>query len=420
VAVASSLTPSKPPVPEEFDHTKGNVVPQEQLTTSLTGYPFARDSAIDPSPELARLRAAAPIHKVRTAGGGEAWLVTRYQDVRTVLGHPAFGTQYPGVMPTADEDNLAAGFMFLKDPPDHTRLRRSVARAFTARRIAGLRERAQEISADLVGTMLANGPVVDLREEFAYPLPIAIISELLGVPALDRDRFRGWADMVLGTGVAAAGDAATAFTDLQRFVVRLVESKPDGDDLLSDLARRSGEPDGLDRLELASMAMGLLMAGYITTAAAISHGLLRLFEHPAVLRGVRAGELEIDAVVEELLRLQDEEVGIQRIAQSDVDLCGVRIRTGDTVIASRAGANRDPAEFADPEVIAPAPRSPHLAFGHGIHHCLGAALARMELTVGLGTLLTRIPGLRPAGPPHEVQWRADAMDVSIERLPVDW
>lgn len=394
---------------------------KEELVESVDGYPFTRDSIIDPSPSLARLREAAPIHKVRLAGGGEAWLVTRYQDVRVLLGHPAFGTSYPGSIPAADAENLAFGFMFLKDPPEHTRLRRSVTRAFTARRIAGLRERAQEVADGLVTAMLAKGGVVDLQEEFAYPLPIAIISELLGIPDADRGRFRGWADIVLRSVGGAAEDAVTAFADLQRFVVELVESKPNGDDLISDLARQSGEPDGLDRLEIASMAMGLLMAGYVTTASAISHGLLRLFDDPPVLARLRAGELEIDKVVEELLRLQDEEIGIQRIAQSDVDLCGVRITMGETVIASRVGANRDPEEFANPDAFGTdTERSPHLAFGHGIHHCLGAALARMELAVALGTLLTRIPGIRRAGPPHEVEWRAEGMDVSIERLPVAW
>lgn len=396
-------------------------VRQEQVAEPLTDYPFARDSIIDPSPALARLREAAPIRKVRTASGNEAWLVTRYADVRAVLNHPAFGTQYPGVIPAADENNLAAGFMFLKDPPEHTRLRRSVSRAFTARRISELRQRATEVADGLVTAMLAEGGVVDLQEAFAYPLPIAIVSELLGIPAADRTRFRRWADVVLRSAGGAPEDLGTAFCDLQRFVVELVAAKPDGADLLSDLARQSGEPDGLSRLEISSMAMGLLMAGYVTTASAIAHGLLRLFENPPVLRAVRAGEEPIGEVVEELLRLQDEEVGIQRIAQSDADICGVRIASGETVIASRAGANRDPAEFADAETIVPdAGRSPHLAFGHGIHHCLGAALARMELTVALDTLLARIPGIRLAGPPDEVRWRAEGMDVSIERLPVTW
>ncbi|WP_409464567.1 cytochrome P450 [Amycolatopsis sp. GA6-003] len=394
---------------------------RRELAEPLPDYPFERDSVIDPSPALARLREAAPIRKVRTAGGNEAWLVTRYADVREVLNHPAFGTQYPGVLPAADENNLAAGFMFLKDPPEHTRLRRSVSRAFTARRISGMRERAQEVADGLATAMLARGGVVDVQEAFAYPLPIAIVSDLLGIPEADRTRFRGWADVVLRSAGGSEEDLGTAFADLQRFVLDLVAAKPDGGDLLSDLARQAGEPDGLSRLEISSMAMGLLMAGYVTTASAIAHGLLRLFGNPPVLRGIRTGKLDLAVVVEELLRLQDEEVGIQRIAQSDVDICGVRISLGETVIASRAGANRDPAEFAAAEAIVPdAARSPHLAFGHGIHHCLGSALARMELTVALGTLFSRIPGLRPAGPPHEVRWRAEGMDVSIERLPVTW
>ncbi|QUQ65279.1 cytochrome P450 [Kutzneria sp. CA-103260] len=384
-------------------------------------YPLVRDSIIDPPQALAELRASAPIHKVQLAGGGEAWLVTRHADVRALLGNPAFGTQYPGSMPATDDSNLAAGFMFLKDPPEHTRLRKSVSRAFTTRRIAELREHAEAVASDLVTTMLADGPEVDLQESYAYPLPIAVISELLGIPAADRVRFRGWADVVLRSVATAPEEYGEAFTDLQKFVVQLVESKPDGSDVLSDLARQEGETGGLNQLEIASMAMGLLMAGYVTTTSAISHGLLRLFATQVVLDRILAGELEMSAVVEELLRLQDEEVGINRIAQCDVDICGVRISRGETVIASRSGANRDPREFEDPESLrADVVRSPHLAFGHGIHHCLGAALARMELEVAFSTLLTRIPGIRLAVPVTEVAWSAEGMDVSIDQLPVTW
>src|SRR5215471_11397158 len=214
-------------------HSKETVnMQQGQRAEPLVDYPFPRNSIIDPSPSLARLREAGPIQRVRTADGGQAWLITRYADVRVVLSHPAFGTQYPGVIPTADEDNLAAGFMFLKDPPEHTRLRRSVSKAFTARRIADLRGRAQSVADDLVTTMLAKEGTVDVQEDFAYPLPIAIISELLGIPQIDRRRFRHWADIVLRGIGGSTEDVGAAYMDLQRFVVAVVGSKPDGDDLL--------------------------------------------------------------------------------------------------------------------------------------------------------------------------------------------
>ena len=384
-------------------------------------YPFARGDAIEPPPDLARLRAEAPVHRVRTLGDGRAWLVTRYDDVRALLGDPAFGTQYPGAVPSDDPEDMASGFMFLKDPPEHTRLRRSVTRAFTARRVAALRATAEGTAARLVADMRSAGGVVDVQEAFAYPLPIAVISALLGVPPEDQGRFRSWADIVLRSVGGGGADAGEAFADLQRFVRRLVEAKPDGPDLLSDLVRQAGEPDGLTRGETASMAMGLLMAGYVTTASAISHGLLRLFRTPDVLAAVREGRADLDRLVEELLRLQDEEVGIHRIAQTDTELCGVAVARGDIVIAARAGANRDPRAFAGPDRLDPgAPRGPHLAFGHGIHHCLGAALARMELSVALGTLFRELPGLRLAVDPDEVAWSAEGMDVSIDRLPVTW
>jgi cytochrome P450 len=382
---------------------------------TLPGYPFARTAALDPAPGLAELRAAGPIHRVRTAAG-PVWLVTRQADVRELLSSPAFGTGYPGAMPTGADD-LAAGFMFLRDPPEHTRLRRSVARAFTARRVADLGERALVIAGELVAAMRDRGPVLDLQTEFAFPLPIAVTAELLGIPEPDRARFRGWADIVLRPS-ELAGDSAAAFMDLQRFVVDLVDAKPDGTDLLSDLVR---EPDGLNRLEIAAMALGLLMAGYVTTASAIGHGMLRLFTTPGALAALRDGTVDTGRVVEELLRLQDEEIGVNRVARSDVDLCGVRVSAGETVIAARTGANRDPSVYHAPDEFDPAaPRAPHLAFGHGIHHCLGAALARMELAVALDTLRTGLPGLHLAVPPDAVRWSAQGMDVAIELLPVAW
>ncbi|MGB3442552.1 MAG: cytochrome P450 [Actinophytocola sp.] len=385
----------------------------EQAT--LLYYPFLRTATLDPPPELAELRAAGPIHRVRTAAG-PAWLVTRQADVRNLLSSPAFGTGYPGSLPTGADD-LATGFMFLHDPPEHTRLRRSVARAFTTRRVAELGERARVIAAELVAAMRDHGPVLDLQAEFAFPLPIAVTAELLGIPEPDRVRFRDWADIVLRPA-CAVGERGAAFVDLQRFVVDLVDAKPDGADLLSDLVR---EPDGLNRLEIAAMALGLLMAGYVTTASAIVHGMLRLFTTPGAIPALRSGTVHTGHVVEELLRLQDEEIGVNRVARSDVDLCGVRVMAGETVIAARSGANRDPAVYRAPDEFDPTEaRVPHLAFGHGIHHCLGAALARMELAVAIDALLAGLPGLHLAVPPEEVRWSAQGMDVVIETLPVAW
>ncbi len=382
---------------------------------TLPGYPFTRTATLDPAPQLAQLRAAGPIHRVRTATG-TAWLVTRHADVRELLASPAFGTGYPGGVPTGADD-LANGFMFLHDPPEHTRLRRSIARAFTARRVGELGERAREIAAGLVAAMRATGPVLDLQAEFAFPLPIMVTAELLGIPEPDRARFRGWADIVLRPA-DVEGDFATAFGDLQHFIVDLVGAKPDGPDLLSDLVR---EPDGLHRLEIASMALGLLMAGYVTTASAIVHGMLRLFTTPGALAAWRTGAVDTARVAEELLRLQDEEIGVNRVARHDVDLCGVRVAAGETVIAARSGANRDPSVYRAPDEFDPAAdRTPHLAFGHGIHHCLGAALARMELTVALDALRRGLPGLHLAVAPDAVRWSAQGMDVAIETLPVAW
>lgn len=387
----------------------------------LLSYPFARSNPIDPSPELARVRAEAPVEKVRLRAGGEAWLVTGYEEVKRLLGDPAFGTQFPGAMPSDDPDDLSGGFLFLKDPPEHTRLRRSVSRAFTARRVADLRERARGVAERLVAQMRHAGPVADLQDAFSFPLPIAVISELLGVPDADRERFRRWSDIVLRTTDAPAEATATAFPDLQRFVVGLVDAKPDGPDLLSELVSASGSDQGLTRREVCSMAIGLLMAGYVTTALAITVGTLRLLLNPELFAALRDGDVQVGALVEELLRYQDEELGIQRVAHRDVDFNGTHIRAGEMVIASRVGANRDPRQFPRPERLEPTRASAsHLTFGHGAHHCLGAALARMELEVAFSTLATTLPTLRLAVDFEEIEWRNDGMDVSLKALPVTW
>lgn len=385
-------------------------------------YPFARVSPVDPSPQLQQVRERAPVARVRMRDGREAWLVTRYEDVRQLLSDRNLGTQYPGVLPSGDPDDPMSGFMFLKDPPEHTWLRRNVSRAFTERRIAGLKAYATDLAQRLVRVMIADGEAADLQAAYAYPLPIGVISELLGVPDAGRDTFRRWSDIVLLTAGLPADEVEQGFDELRRFIISVVDAKPDGPDLLSQLVTDAENGDGLRRPEIYSMALGLLMAGYITTAQAITTGVLRLLLDRNLFAGLAAGTVDAMVLVEELLRCQDEEVGIQRIAQSDIEFHGTSIRRGDIVVISRAGANRDPSVFArgDRLDLSGSHARVHLTFGHGVHHCLGAALARMELGVAITTLATMVPTLRLAVRPDEIRWRCDGMDVSLCSLPVTW
>lgn len=385
-------------------------------------YPFTRMSPIEPSPELRQVQERTALTRVTMPDRREAWLATRYEDVKRLLGDRDFGTQYPGVAPTAHQEDPMSGFMFLKDPPEHTRLRKNVSKAFTERRIAALRDYASDFASTLVGAMLDAGDGADLQDAYAYPLPIGIISELLGIPDPGRETFRRWSDIVLRPAGLPAGQVERGFGELRGFVVGVVDAKPDGPDLLSQLVTDGRDGDGLSRPEIYSMAVGLLMAGYITTAQAITTSVLRLLLDRTPFTRLAAADIDTPALVEELLRCQDEELGIQRIAQRDVDIDGVLVRQGDTIIVSRAGANRDPGVFENPATldIRRSRGRAHLTFGYGIHHCLGAALARMELEVAITTLAEKVPTLRLAVEPEQIQWHCDGMDVSLVSLPVRW
>ncbi|MFH5232803.1 cytochrome P450 [Antrihabitans spumae] len=385
-------------------------------------YPFAREGYLDPAPGLISSRNASGISRVQLREGGEAWLVTSYRKVRELLMSPLLGTQYPAAAPSTDDASIALGFMFLKDPPEHTRLRRAVSRTFTPAKVERIRSRATEVAQTLIERMISTGPPAELMADFAYPLPISIISELLGIPETDRARFRSWADIVLGAVTRDPTEIGLVYGDLEQFVVDLVDAKPDGDDLVSSLVMNEGGVDALTRREIYSMSLGLLMAGYVTTSQAIAAGVVRLVRRSRLLERIAQGEVAVPALVEELLRCQDEERGIQRIAQTDFDVDGIAIGKGDIIILSRAGANRDSEIFTRPDDFMPDRANPgdHLTFGHGPHRCLGAQLARMELEVSIAAIAAKMPRLRLAVAESAIAWHCDGMDVITQELPVTW
>ncbi|MBT2408387.1 MULTISPECIES: cytochrome P450 [unclassified Streptomyces] len=382
----------------------------------------------DPYAFYARLRAAGPVHRVDVSATEYAptWLVVGYEEARQALNHPGLlknwrdsGGNIPGLVPTAANTN-----MLESDPPHHTRLRRLVAREFTARRMEGLRPRVEQVTGELLDAMAARPQrSADLIKAVAFPLPMTVICELLGVPDLDRERFSYWSKEV----VAPSGAPDTsAHQQLSVYLGELIEAKakaPD-EDLLGALIRtRDEDGDSLSPDELIGMAFLLLVAGHETTVNLISNGIRALLAHPDQLAALRADyDGLLDGAIEEMLRYEGPvQNATYRYAREDMELGGALIPAGATVLVSLAGADRDPGRYAEPDTfdIRRGPQG-HLAFGHGLHFCIGAPLARMEGRTAIRGLLERFPELAEdpdAGPPV---WIGGSLMRGVTRLPVRW
>jgi cytochrome P450 len=396
----------------------------------------------DPYPLLTELRESAPVHWV-SQHGLESWIVTRYDEVRFVLGDGRFCKQ-PDEIPDALRRFKAAlgspvesevRSLLATDPPDHTRLRRLVGKAFTPRRVEQLRPRIQEITDGLLDEAAATGgsdAVVDLVEAVTTPLPITVISELVGVPAEDRSDFRTWSDRLLlvprdeegHRGRQASAEALrTYFTGLvadRRRAMR-AELAPDSQPDLTGALLTARDDDGrLSEQELISMLMVVLAAGYETTGNMIGNALLALFDWPEERRRLREQPGGLRVGVEELLRFAGSVTQpTLRVAREDIEVGGVVIPAGSVVVAMLTAANRDPRRFPEPDRFDPAREgNPHVAFGHGIHFCLGAPLARMELEIALETVLRRFPDMELACARNEIPWRPSALLRGPAALPV--
>jgi cytochrome P450 len=316
--------------------------------------------------------------------------------------------------------------MLAVDPPDHTRLRRLVSSAFTARRIEALRPRIEQIATELLDAVEGR-PEVDLIDAFAFPLPIQVICELLGVPAEDRDDFREWSNAVVA-GSQAGPKLAPAIQAMVEYIRALLDERrrSPGDDLLSGLIQVRDAQDRLTEEELSSMVFLLLVAGHETTVNLIGNGTYLLLRDRADGGGTAWEELRADrsllpSAIEEFLRYEGPvETATFRIATEDVELGGVTIPAGDPVVVSLLSANRDADQFPDADLLRlDRVQSPsHLAFGHGIHYCLGAPLARLEAQIAFTALLDRHPGLRLAVPAEELRWRPGLLLRGLEELPV--
>ncbi|MFD8986095.1 cytochrome P450 [Streptomyces sp. NPDC059564] len=387
------------------------------------------DFVRDPYPVYARLRARGPVHHVRTPDGEELWLVVGHEACRTAFTDPRLSRDWRrsgdiGQIINADRDHPVLAHMLMSDPPDHTRLRRLVAREFTPRRIESLAPRIQQITDELLDAMEANPRRrADLVNDFAFPLPMTVICELLGVPELDREAFRGWSNEIVARSSPEA--EAAVYAEVPRYLTELIDAKraAPGDDLLSAMIHAVDE--GGDRLspdELIGMSLLILIAGHETTVNMIGNGMRALFAHPEQLADLRADPGLLDGALEEMLRYDGPvETCTERLALEDVEMGGVVIPAGSTVLITMADADRDPARFEEPDRfdIRRDARG-HIAFGHGLHYCLGAPLARMEGRIALRSLLERFPDLDGDADEAKLVWVRGMLIRGVRELPVRW
>ncbi|QDY77138.1 cytochrome P450 family protein [Streptomyces qinzhouensis] len=416
-------------------HTPGGPGPAPEL--------FTWEFATDPYPAYAWLRQHAPVHRTTLPSGVDAWLVTRYADARQALAdarlsknpvhhdEPAHARGKTGI-PGERSAGLMTHLLNI-DPPDHTRLRRLVAKAFTPRRVAAFEPRVQELTDRLIDGFAARGSA-DLIHEFAFPLPIYAICDLLGVPPEDQDDLRDWAGMMIRHGGGPRGGVARAVKRIRGYLAELIHRKRENlgaegadDDLISGLIRASDHGEHLTENEVVAMCFVLLFAGFETTINLVGNGLYALMCHPEqrarLQESLAAGETgPLATAVEELLRYDGPvEMATWRYATETLTIGGQEIAAGDPVLVVLAAADRDPERFDQPEVLDLARRdNQHLGYGHGIHYCLGAPLARLEGQTAIATLLRRLPDLRLAVDHHDLRWRGGLIMRGLRTLPVEF
>jgi pentalenolactone synthase len=399
----------------------------ETTDTDLPTLPFDKPDLLRIAPTMRALQERAPISRVRTATGDEAWLVTHYEQARALFGDPRLGRSHPKPAEAAriSASPLIGGAAdnYDTEDADHNRMRARLVPCFSARRMKALAPRVAELLDGLLVDLAGRTPPVDLHQALSFPLPVLVICELLGVPYADRAQFHTWS-----TGMADATDTEHAnnsrlamFGYLRELVVRK-RTEP-GDDIITELIGM--ENGAMSDDEVAGLATIVLFAGHETTVTRIDMGVLRLLTNPDQRAALLADPDLVPAAVEEILRLGvggTGQAGLPRYARTDIEIGGVTIRTGDAVLLASGVANQDPAAFADPDrfdIGRPQPIS-HLTFGHGARYCIGASLARIELTTVFGALFQRFPGMELAVPVERLRWRTNVITGGFAELPVTW
>ncbi|MFI9251893.1 cytochrome P450 [Streptomyces sp. NPDC053069] len=386
-------------------------------------YPFNSSHDLALSEAYERARDTPGLLRVQLPYGEPAWLATRYADARLVLGDQRFsralGLEHDE--PRASEGRRESGILGM-DPPDHTRLRSLVAKAFTVRQVEKLRPRIRELTSTLLDEMEAAGPPVDLVDRYALPIPVAVICRLLGVPEEDRPRFRTWSDAALSTSSLTAEEFDRNREELRAYMAELIAAHREQprDDLMTALIEARDHDDRLSELELVDLCVGILIAGHETTATQIPNFVLTLLDHPEALSRLRAEPSLITGAVEELLRFVPlgSGAGMPRYAKEDIEVGGTLVRAGEPVLVAIGAANRDALRFTAAGTLDfSRSGNAHLGFGHGVHHCLGAPLARLELQEAVGALVARFPRLRVAG---DITWKTEMLVRGPRVMPVSW
>jgi cytochrome P450 len=367
-----------------------------------------------------------PVFRAELPDGRLAWLVSGYEHVRRVIIDQRFSRSLAVAPEHAKQgfEVFASASINGMDPPEHTRLRKLVASAFTARRVEALRPRVSGIVSELIDGVRQGQQPADLVASFSLPLPSRVICEMLGVPAEDLEQFHSWSDTVMGDWQRDGGEIMTALAELYGYFGRLIERKraQPADDLMSALIAARDDADRLSEDELTVMCCTLLIGGHETTANQINLSMLLLFDHPGQLETLRADPALIPGAVEELLRyVRLGSLAPARVTTEDVEIDGVTIPAGEQVIPMFGSANRDPSVFSDPDRLdVSRDAAGHLTFGAGAHHCLGARLARVELQEAFRGLIGRLPGLRLAVPASELEFKPGMAIHSLRALPVLW
>ncbi|KOV87177.1 cytochrome P450 [Nocardia sp. NRRL S-836] len=391
--------------------------------------PLPRPNVLELAPLYSLLRREAPIAPVTTPAGDPAWLVTRFEEVRLLLGDKRFGRSHPApeqasrISTAAVQDGPTGDFE--TEEADHARMRRLLTPAFSAKRMRMLSDHMGQLVDGYLDRLVAEhdaAGVVDLHQGLAFPLPVAMICRLLGVPEADRELFASLSERMAGTAIGE--EAHRAREEFFRYMIGLIETKrPElGEDVISDLVRAQEADPAFDYEQMVRLCVGLLFAGHETTVNRIGLGVLFLMTNRSHWDALVADpDGHVDAVVEEVMRLgAPGDLGLLRYAREDVDIAGVTIRRGDALVLSINAANRDASVYSDAETFDPdRPERTHLGFGHGAHFCIGASLARTELKVVFAALAKRLPDLRLAKDVSELEIRA-TLTGGVSELPVTW
>jgi cytochrome P450 len=411
-----------------------------EMTDTLEALPddlLVPELIADPHPAFGELRAHDPVH---WSERHRAWLITRYDDCSWALSahrelssdrlKPLFEVMSPERREQAGPVyEMLAEWMVLSDPPQHSRLRQFAAAAFNPRRVASREGRIQALVDDLLDRFVAEGKE-DLVADFTYPLPATVIGELIGAPGEDTHRFRGWSEALAQVAFGVGGEvrpdrhdvALRGLAQMFEYFEELIalRSEQPGEDMISDLLAGDGSGQRLSDAEIKSMCALMLFAGHETTTSSVASAVVTLLAHPSQLELLRSDpEAHATRAVEELLRFEGPIKVLQRTLAEDVELRGKRLRRGERAFVLPAAANRDPERFPDADRVDITRKpNPHIAFGRGVHACIGAQLARLEMRIAVAAIVVKLPGLRLAVDPSELPWEASLASRGLQALPV--